>query len=315
MKKMLIFVMGVFFIFYITIFFVACTNEVKDNDIIPENIKTENDGVPILKIYNTSTKELEEENIENYLFGVLAGEMYNNFELEALKAQAILARTYALDFIKNKTSKYEGADISNDINEAQAYDRESINDNIRKAVSETKGKVVLKNGELIKAWFHANSGGVTTTASNGLSYKETENFTKSVVSPENDENSKNYSWGVVFKKTEILEALRELGKSTDSCSNFYISEKDESGRAKTIHIGDVDVSANEFRLKIGSTKMKSTLITNIKVYANTIYIEGRGYGHGVGMSQWGANVLANQGKSAEEIINYYFKDVEIMPAY
>ena len=297
------------------LFISACSSENNNIDVIPDSLKNEESGSPMLKVYNTSNKEIEEVDIEEYLLGVVVGEMYNTFEIEALKAQAILARTYAFDFLNTKDSKYEGADISNDITEAQAYSKENINDKIREAVSETKGIVVTKDGELIKAWFHANSGGITTLAKDGLNYNVEENFTKSIISPETEENSDNFSWGVVFKKTEILEALRVLGKTVNTITTFEVGEKDESGRAKTFIIGGEKINANEFRLKIGSTKLKSTLITNISVYANTIYIEGRGYGHGVGMSQWGANVLAKEGKTAEQIIKFYFDGVDLLTAY
>ena len=314
MSKTLKFISLLLTVVFCTLFVGACSAENK-KDLLGEDIKKQEDGIPTINVYNTSNEKIEEMDIESYLLGVVAGEMYNDFNIEALKAQAILARTYAIDFINTKESKYEGADISNDITEAQAYSKDSINDRIREAISETRGKVITKDGKLIKAWFHANSGGITTVASNGLNYKEDENFTKCINSPEDEENSKNYTFGVIFKKTEILEVMRALNKSTSNISTFEIGKKDESGRAKTFIIGGEEVDSNEFRLKIGSTKLKSTLITNISVYSSTVYIEGRGYGHGVGMSQWGANIMADEGKNAEDIIKYYFKDVEIETIY
>ncbi|MBP3630677.1 MAG: SpoIID/LytB domain-containing protein [Clostridia bacterium] len=286
------------------------TSQVKID--LPETINlTEDEKMPKLKVYDTAVKGIVEMELEDYLLGVVAGEMYNSWHLEALKAQAILARTYTLYYLQNFTSKYEGADISNDVTEAQAYDASRINDNIRKAVAETKGKVILSDDELIESWFHSNSGGVTTTAKNGLNYGEDENYTQVKKSVETAENSENYEWSKTFTKSEVMSALREMGVSVSSISSFAIAEKDDSGRVKKFKVGTSEVDANTFRIKIGSTEMKSTLITDIIVSANSINFAGRGYGHGVGMSQWGAKILAEQGKSAEEIINFYFKDVKI----
>ena len=249
--------------------------------------------------------------LETYLQGVLAGEMFNNWPLEALKAQAILARTYTLYFLQNLSSKYDGADISNDISEAQAYDESKINDNIKKAVDETKGLVVTCDGNLIESWFHSNSGGKTTTARYGLNYLGEETYTQITTSKENETNSENYLWTTILTKSEILSTLRQMGVKIDTITSFEVGERDDSGRAITLKVGSSEFSANTFRIKVGSTKMKSTMIESIVVSASSVSVSGKGYGHGVGMSQWGAKIMAEDGKTAEEIIKHYFKDVEV----
>ena len=290
----------------------ACDNKKGENIDLPADIDlVANKSQPLLKVYDKDAETIVEMQMEEYLLGVLAGEIYNDWPLEALKAQAILARTYTLYFIQNNQSKYEGADISTDITEAQAYNKDNINDNIKKAVEETKGLVVMKDGQLIETYFHSNSGGVTTTAKNGLNYASEDNFSKMVSSPENEENSENFSWTASFTKAEVLSALREMGVSVVSASSMAVGEKDESGRAKTLVVSGTEFDANTFRLKIGSTKMKSTLIEDIVVGSTKITMSGKGYGHGVGMSQWGAKILAEQGKTAEEIVEYYFNDIVI----
>ena len=282
---------------------------------LPKNINlTADNKQPSLKVYDVNTKKIVEMDLEEYLKGVLAGEMFNDWSIEALKAQAILARTYTLYFLQNQTSKYEGADISNDVTEAQAYDASRINDNIEHAVNETQGKVIMCDGELIEAWFHSNSGGMTTKAKTGLNYLGEETYTKTTKSPETAENSENFGWSITLSKSAVLQALREMGVSVSTISEFSVGEKDESGRAVTLKIGDTEFSASTFRLKVGSTKMKSTLIDDIVVSKYSINISGKGYGHGVGMSQWGAKILAEEGKSAEEIIDFYFDNVEIVNA-
>ena len=280
---------------------------------LPQNISlTQKESQPKLKFYDINTKEIKEMELEEYLEGVLAGEIYNSWSLEALKAQAILARTYTVYFLQNLKSKYEGADISNDIAEAQAYDASKINEAIKLAVAETRGKIIVSDGAPIQAWFHSNSGGVTTKADTGLNFIGEENYTKSVQSPENQNNSQNFTWTVKFDKSEILSALRSMGVSVNSISDFRVGQKDASGRATTFLMGGAEFSANTFRSKIGSTKMKSTLISNIVVSSSSIVIEGNGYGHGVGMSQWGAKIMADEGKTAEEIIEHYFDNVSIV---
>lgn len=263
-----------------------------------------------IKLYNTSTKTIQTIPFETYIEGVVAGEIENNAPEEALKAQAVLARTFALKFLESSTSKYEGADISDDITEAQAYNPDAINDAIKKAVKETKGKTVKYDGQYINAYFHANSGGKTALCKEGLSFSDDEpEYIKSVSSPENEENSNNFTWTATIGKDKILSALREIGVSVSSVSSFSIGEKGESGRAITFVVGGKQINANTFRLKVGSTLLKSTLIDSISLNESAVTFSGKGYGHGVGMSQEGAKILASQGKSYKEIIEYYFKDV------
>ena len=131
---------------------------------LPDTIRVDETGVPVMNVYVVEDDQTVEMDIESYLCGVLAGEMQNDWPLEALKAQAILARTFVIKFLSEKQSKYEGADISTDIEEAQAYNAKEINDNVRAAVDETRGLVVCYENEPIYAWFHAHSGGLTELA-------------------------------------------------------------------------------------------------------------------------------------------------------
>ena len=140
---------------------------------------------------------------EDYVVGVLAGEMSNDFPAEALAAQAILARTFVMEFITEKgNSKYEGAHISTDIEEAQAWDAKEVNDRIVKAVADTRGQVLLCDGKYVKAWFHAHAGGQTATAEEGLGFKEKEPpYIQVVKSPDSPEApSKDANWIATFSK-------------------------------------------------------------------------------------------------------------------
>jgi len=264
-----------------------------------------------INLYNTETNKIEKLNLENYIEGVVAGEISNTAPLESLKAQAVLARSFTLYFLNNNKSKYEGADISTDILEAQAYNKNNINENIKKAVKETKNIVLTYNNDYINTWFHSNSGGETTTAKTGLSFLgEEPKYLKQIKTTENNSNTKNFNWSATFTKSEILNTLRSLGLNVSTISKFNKGEISNDGRCITFNIGGKFVNSNSFRLNIGSTKMKSTLIDKIIVNENSITFEGRGYGHGVGLSQEYSIILANQGLNYKEIINNFYKDIE-----
>lgn len=280
---------------------------------IPEKL-TLKDDMPVLKVYNVDSKKIEEMDIETYIEGVVAGEMRNDWPMEALKAQAILARTFVLKFVSEKSSKYSGADISTDINEAQAYDKSSINDRIKKAVKETRGEVMSHNGTFPYAWFHAHAGGQTELANISLDYKEKEPpYTQSVKSPDSDKAPDDVKeWTVTFSAKEVGDAAADTGVKTGAVTSIEIGEKGESGRAKDLIINGKTVSASSLRIALDSKKLKSTLLTEVKLENGKVTFSGKGYGHGVGMSQWGAYGMADEGKKAEEIVEHYFKDVNIV---
>lgn len=277
---------------------------------IPKQLHN-NRNVVVYVVEEGRKKEID---IEEYVTGVLGGEIHNDWPEEALKAQAILARTFVMEFLTDKTSKYEGADVSTDIAEAQAWDQGSVNERLKKAVQDTTGMVAVYNGQYIKAWFHSHAGGKTASAKEGLNYEDEEpTYIQVVDSPDSEEAPKDDAqWTGEFTKAEVIQAANKVGRGIKSVDSISIGEKGPSGRAVTLKIGDVSLSAPEFRKAIGSMKMKSTLISEIKVQGDRVVISGKGYGHGVGMSQWGAYGMAKEGKTAEEIIKHYFKDVSLV---
>lgn len=281
---------------------------------LPDTIRVNEQGVPVLKVYVKDEEKIVEMDIETYLHGVLAGEMKNDWPLEALKAQAILARTFVVKFLSEKQSKYEGADISTDIEEAQAYDASGINERIGQAVAETRGQIVTSEGEPIYAWFHAHSGGKTATAREGLSYKDEAPYTQTVDSRETDAaDEKAAGWTAQFTAEEIIKAAKAAGTDVgNSVESVSIGEKGESGRTRTLLINGMSVPANEFRIAMGSARMRSTYLTELSYADGMAAMQGKGYGHGVGMSQWGAYAMAEDGNNADEIVRYYFKNVDIV---
>lgn len=272
-------------------------------------------GAPTLRVYVTQSEKTEEMDVETYVAGVLAGEMENSWPMEALRAQAILARTYAVKFLAEKESKYPGADISTDVEEAQAYNAEKVNDRVLEAVRGTRGVVMAANGKLPYAWFHAHSGGMTARAKEGLNYKYDEpSHTRVARGMETqDAPEEARAWRATFTFGEVGAACAKQGAGVQIGADtlIRIGERGESGRAVTLMIGQESVSAPELRIALGSTKLRSTLLTDITVSDSGVTFAGKGYGHGVGMSQWGANAMAKDGKNASEILTHYFQGVSL----
>lgn len=280
---------------------------------IPAKLQRNADDVPTLKVYNAAEERIDEMDVESYVMGVVAGEMKNSWPMEALKAQAILARTYTMKFVSSKNSGYTGADISTDIHEAQAYDADAVNDRVREAVNETRGLVMASDGDFPHAWFHAHSGGKTELPTKALEYSEDPPYLSVVESKESADAPEDVQrWTASFTADEILSACKACGLALERIESFEIGETGESGRAVDFLANGQRISAPSFRLQIGSEKLKSTLIDDIELSADGVRFRGKGFGHGVGMSQWGAYQMAQDGKNAEEIIRSYYKGVDLV---
>lgn len=281
---------------------------------LPDKLRLNAEGVPLLRVYQVDEEETREMDLETYLQGVVSGEMKNDWPMEALKAQAILARTFVLKFCTEKSSKYENADISTDIEEAQAYDATAVNDRIEQAVRETRGLVLSYHGELPYAWFHAHSGGVTERAQEGLNWDEEEpGYTKVTQGRDSSQAPDDArAWEAAFTAEEVVSAAKKAGwDGSGPLASAEIGKKGESGRAVTLRLNGLEVSAPELRLALGATKLRSTLLTGLTLQGETVTFRGKGYGHGVGMPQWGAYGMAEEGRTAEEIVRYYFDDVTV----
>lgn len=280
------------------------------NQTTPENMQRVE---PTLSVYMHETGETKQMKLEEYLEGVVAGEMKNDWEIEALAAQAIIARTFTLQAFEKGDLTREGTNASTDIKEFQAYNADAVNENVKKAVQMTRGKIATYQAVPIMGWFHASAGGQTAMAKEGLDYKyEEPPFIQSVVSPDDLAPADIQSWTATFPVQDVVEKLTELGQSVSTITSVSIGNKGVSGRATTILFnGNIEVSAPKLRLALGSTILKSMLLESVEVVGNEVVFKGKGYGHGVGMSQWGAQKMATEGKTADEIVKYYFKDIKI----
>ncbi|MFY9174473.1 MAG: SpoIID/LytB domain-containing protein [Peptococcia bacterium] len=272
---------------------------------------------PTITLFINETGEKKEIKMEEYIKGVVAAEMEPTWPSEALAAQAILARTFTLERMESMgVVPDRGTDASTSVEEFQAYNPERINENVIKAVERTRGEVAKYQGEYIKAWFFADGGGVTAaSAEEGLAYtKEPSPYVHSVKDPGFAiTKEENKSWQASFSLSVVREKVKEVsGSDPGPISQVKVIKKGPSGRAMSVKLGNATVSGPALRLALGSEKMRSTLWTDFRISGNNLIVKGKGFGHGVGMSQWGAKAMAEQGKKAEEIIKYFFKDVEIV---
>lgn len=271
------------------------------------------DKEPTISVFLHNTGETVSMPLETYLEGVVAAEMDPNWPLSALEAQAIVARTFTLKRMESGPIQGKGTDASTDPREFQAYNKERVNDRVRKAVQNTRGQLITYRGKPIIAWFHASSGGKTASAVEGLNFrKESAPYAAPVTDlPANTIKP----WFHTFTASEILAAASAQGQKFDQLTSIRIGKKGPSGRAETLIINDKEVSAPAFRLAVGDREMKSTFLDEVRMEGNSVVMKGRGDGHGVGMSQWGAWLLAQRGKSAQDIVHYYFKGIKLQHAW
>ena len=328
MKKVFIYFFVFLLIFFLLPAFLTKKNvEAKvsdDNESkIEKEAQTENydyKNYGTIKLLHAKTGEVEEVPLDTYLVNVVSGEMPADFEFEALKAQAVVARTYTIYKIQNK--KHDNADICDASTCCQAWvskeERlarwdESLRDSnwkkIEQAVNETKGKIITYEGKPINAFFHSNSGGKTEIPVNvwgGTGYPYLQ-----VVETSGEDNYTQYNSEVVLSNEELLEKLKvnysDIPIDFNNNDDLKILEYTDSGRVKTVKFGNHNLSGTETRTLLG---LRSTNFEIVKEDGNIKFLV-KGYGHGVGMSQTGANTLAKEGKSYEDIINHFYIGVEI----
>ncbi|MBS3874165.1 MAG: SpoIID/LytB domain-containing protein [Firmicutes bacterium] len=281
----------------------------KDMPPVPEVIRRGERMEPVINVYMHETGDIRTMSMEEYLLGVVAAEMAPDWPLEALAAQAIVARTFTLEKIARQGGvPGRNAHASTDIQEFQAYNAERINDQVRQAVQKTRGRVLAYGGKFVRAWFHAYCAGQTSTAADGLAFREFPTpYVKSVtdicpaITPLEE---REYS--VTFTRAEIIAALRQIGQTPGDFSRVEVLKKDPAGRAVSVRIGRATVSAPALRIALGSTRLRSTKWDRVEADGDRFLFAGTGYGHGVGMCQWGAKARAQRGDNYEVIVKHFF---------
>ncbi|MBE6152459.1 MAG: stage II sporulation protein D [Firmicutes bacterium] len=269
-----------------------------------EEVKTE-EKENLITVYRSNGIILELQ-MEEYIVGVVAAEMPASFNIEALKAQAVIARTYALkkisrgEVLTDTVSTQSYIDVFQ-MKEKWGNDYAKYYNKIVNAVNSTKGEYLIYDGEYIEAVYHSTSNGYTEAAVNvwGKSYP----YLKSV------ESSWDKSVNSYLKITnkELETVLNILGISYDENIPINIIKRNDSGRVSQLKIGEKIFSGIEFRNLLG---LRSTDF-DIEINNDVMTIITRGYGHGVGMSQYGANEMAKKGYNYQGIINHYYNGVKL----
>ena len=277
-----------------------------------------------VSIYNADTDKVYSLPLEEYVLRVTAAEMPASFAEEALKAQSVAARTYTarkMASLGGKPCGKGGADVCTDSTCCQAYrTREELSekwgnsadmyfDKLSGAVSATRGVILTYNGKPIEALFHSSSGGMTEDAANVFGGDAP--YLKSVSSP-GEEGFSHYSATVSFTRKQFANAVNAAIKGADISKNkleeqVKILSKSESGRVTRLQLGGKTVTGRELRQALG---LNSTAFT-IEISPERVVVSTRGYGHGVGMSQYGAEAMAQRGADYKEILLHYYTGAEI----
>ena len=250
--------------------------------------------------------------LDFYLMGVVPSEIGDTAPKEALKAQAVASRSFALANREKFIKKGYNLD---DTTMSQAYfGIEKETDDATSAVKETSGKILKFNGELCNSIFFSVSSGYTESSDGVWGGKKIE-YLSSVKDPYSA-SSKNFFWNIKISRDEIERLLREAGKDIGKLRSFSLVLNNETGSVKNVRLNgserSIELTGNAFRLILGAQGFKSSWFrvgeSGLRFESGSeVIFKGKGYGHGVGMPQAGAVEMANQGFSFEEILQFYYK--------
>jgi len=319
--KIILLIIAVVFavIIYPAIFVSKKTDVQTSPGASPGNLSIRVERVQNVNVYIGG--KIQKMNLEDYVVGVVAAEMPASYEPEALKAQAVASRTYTV-YLKNHggVADHPGADVSADSSSCQAYitddqmtkrwgnSKDANLKKIRGAVDATSGQVIYYNGEVIEALYFACSGGRTEDCANVFSQP-----LPYLISVESggEESFSNYYGKVEISPEEFVSAMKQYSPSIIIDKNNIASDikditRSDSGRVESIKVGNESFTGREIRTVFS---LNSTNFT-IKVSGN-ITFDTVGFGHGVGMSQDGADAMAKKGSSYTDILKHYYTGVTI----
>ena len=285
--------------------------DVESGSIMPTQAWTRCDSEVALTVKNKAGN-LQQMTLEDYLVGVVLAEMPADFESEALKAQAVVARTYTRRRMDG--GKHEAAAVCMDPGCCQGYrspeeyreagGKESAVGKVRRAVEDTDGLVLRYGGKLIDATYFSCSGGSTEDAV--AVWGQDVPYLQAVESP-GEEDAPRFMDSVRFSESEFAEKLG-LSLGGDPAGWFGAVEYTDGGGVDTMVIRGKTFSGTQLRSKLG---LRSTVI-EISVSGNTITVTTRGFGHRVGMSQYGAQAMARAGENFEGILAHYYTGTELV---
>lgn len=270
-----------------------------DSPIYVDKIKRNYGGAISFRVNNKKLDIVNRVEMDEYLKGVLPKEMSPSFPMESLKAQALCSRSFAINnynkFIKN------GYNLDDTTRSQVYYGKDVEEKTTNKAVEETIGQVIKYDGKVAETIFCASSGGYTVASSEAWGG----NSVPYLISKEDPYSV--HPWKYELKNSD----LKKLNLSdVFSVSLDYNNSNRVNNLTFSTSKGDVKIKATDFRNKIGNTIIKSTLF-DVNVIGNKVFVSGRGYGHGVGMSQYGAVEMAKKGSNYKDIIEFYFPGTNI----
>lgn len=266
---------------------------------------TNEEQKPEIIVYINKSDQDYQMNLETYLIGVVGAEMPASFNIEALKAQAIASRTFALynatSNIINPTTSDQAYNTNEELASKWGTDFDEYYAKIVSAVNSTNNLVIKYNGNLIKSYYYSMSNGYTEDSQ--TVFNESYPYLN-VVSSSFDSSANNYLFQKTFSRSEFCELL------SITCDDIEISDeiRDTSNRVLSLKINNSSFSGLEVRKLLSIRSTDFSIIPE----TNNVIVETKGYGHGVGMSQYGANYLANNGSNYEDVIKYYYQNVEIL---
>lgn len=254
----------------------------------------------------------KQDGLEEYIVGVVAAEMPVSFPMEALKAQAVAARTYTLRELGEGVEHINPADLGQahltpeEMETRWGENKEAYLEKVQQAVTETKGEIMTYEEEPILAVFHAQSGGQTEVSEN--IWSQSLPYLQSVDSKV-DEQAPNFLTEVCFSAEEVAKKCGDvLGttlSSEDILSTFSVLERSQAGYVTQVQVGKEIAKGRQVRQALS---LRSTNFTIKKQGTNFVFTT-KGYGHGGGMSQYGACFMAKEGKTYREILSHYYRGV------
>lgn len=271
----------------------------------------EKDSIIYVRVKREATQKIEKIEIEEYVTGVVAGEMSISFHIEALKAQAVAARSYVLKRLDyNKNKEYDVVDgVSNQVFLDNEYLKQrwkdKYNENIyklKKAVLETSLEYIAYDGKIADALFFSTSNGFTENSEEIFSFETP--YLRSVESVWDEKTSPVFNDQKNFSKDDFFSLLG-IKKSNEI--KVEVLKKSSTGRVLNLKINNIEMEGSEVATKLGLRSNDFEIINE----GNNIKIKTNGYGHGVGMSQYGALGMANEGYLYDEILKHYYKGITI----
>src|SRR3990170_2329340 len=283
-----------------------------DNGVLSVNSRTYRGKIEVIR-EQKGLLVVNELPLEFYVAGLINQEISSKWPIEVVKAQAVIARTYAM----YQKKKRAAGDYHVEATVADQVYAGSMTEDERSlyAVKETIGEVLTYNGELALTVYHSNSGGMTEDAKNiwGKDYPYLRQVKSSF-----DKDSSHFSWILNMSPQSVEAALKDAGYPIADIQNIIPIYTTNSGRVIKVMMhyagGKLEMSGEDLRKAIGYDKLKSTMFT-VEIVNSSFVFNGKGYGHGVGLSQWGAKGMAEKGYTYTEILEHFYPGTRIERIY